>query len=192
MEYVTLQEIAQLLNYSTRSVYRKLDNIDNFDNLVNKGVAKKEGSEKEGNFNSRRLYKKDWILSTFDKKGKITKQQPQNQAAVIFSFEVLKAQLEVKDKQLEAKDKQINDLHNNMELALYRIAELQKYFHINGIENGPKLTPTREYLNEHPESSLNYEIIEEENNTEEVEQKKETHINTGDSKSFSEWLKSMK
>tara|TARA_R110002050_G_C8955405_1_gene513693 strand:+ start:1809 stop:2354 length:546 start_codon:yes stop_codon:yes gene_type:complete len=181
MEFITIQEVSKILKCSTRSVYRKLDKIDTFDNLCQKGFAQYEIYQ---NGNNRRLFNKEWVKSTLDKKKSLKSKNPNDQAV-----EILKSQLDIKDSQINAKDNQINDLTGNLNLALLRIIELEKYYHINGMDNSPKLTPTRKQIEEDPGSTLNFEVSEK--NTEKGEQKEETHINTGDNKSFSEWIKSM-
>jgi len=178
MEYITIQEVAKILGCSTRSVYRKFDKIDTLDNLIKKGFAKRELSN---NGNSRRLFNKDWISSNFVKIDK--PRQSKTSSLDVKAFEIFENQLEIKDNQIES-------LQENLKLSLHRIAELQKYFHINGIENGPTLTPTKEYLNQHPESTLNYEKIT--NDSKDVEQEDSNSIDPNNEKDFSEWLKSFR
>lgn len=177
MEFVTIQDVAKLLKCTPRSVYRKIEAIDSFDNLVIKGFAQREVST---NGNSSRLFSKEWITETFVVKDKV--RQSKIGTLDTSAFEILKEQLTIKDNQIDL-------LSENLNLALNRIAELQKYFHLNGLENGPTLTPTRKYLEEHPESSLNYNVGETE-----IEEKEaaSSEDNPAEEKSITDWLKSFR
>lgn len=178
MNYITIQEAAKILNCSTRSVYRKIDKIDTFDNLVKKGFTKYELSN---NGNNRRLFNEEWINSNFAKVDK--PRQSKTSSLDTKAFDIFEKQLEIKDQQLEA-------AQENLNIALHRIAELQKYFHINGMEDSPKLTTTKEYIKQHPESSLNYEAIQEESSEEVIKEEPSDYIDAGDDKAFSDWIKS--
>lgn len=179
MTFLTIQEAAKLLNCSPRSVYRKLDSIDTFDNLVKKGFAKRELHD---NGNNRRLINEDWLKATFVKNDKA--RQSKISSLDVKAFDIF-------EKQLDIKDNQIKDLQENLTLALHRIAELQKYFHINGIENGPTLTPTKKYLEEHPGSALNFNQSDKESKSSSNEEVEENQLGETE-KSMSDWLKSFR
>lgn len=177
MTFITIQEAATILKCSTRSVYRKIDAIDTFENLCQKGFAQYEINT---NGNNRRLFSKEWINEA------LVKNQINKKQRIVLdgdAFELLKEQLTIKDNQ-------IDQLSENLNLALNRIAELQKYFHLNKLENGPTLTPTRKYLEEHPESSLNYNVGEKESDTN--ENIKDTLENPTEKKTVSDWLKTFR
>lgn len=178
MTFITIQEAASILKCSTRSVYRKIDAIDTFESLCQKGFAQ---YEIHSNGNNRRLFSKQWINEA------LVKNQANKKQRIVLNgdaFELLKEQLTIKDNQ-------IDQLSENLNLALNRIAELQKYFHINGLENGPTLTPTKKYLEEHPDSVLNYNSGEEsEKYSEAAEEINEPQKDS--EKSISDWLKSFR
>lgn len=185
MEYITIQEAAIILNCSTRSVYRKLDKIDTFDNLVNKGFAKQELS---GNGNSRRLFSKEWINSNFAKS--VKPRQSKTSSLDVKAFDIFEKQLEIKDQQIDA-------LQENLNLALHRVAEFEKYYHLNGMENSPKLTPTRGSFIQLPAEDLNItsnnkDIPEEIIQPEDQSIGNDDFIDVGDDKAFLEWVKSFK
>ena len=182
MTFITTQEAAKLLNCSTRSIYRKIDSIDTFDNLVNKGFAKRELTP---NGNNRRLFSKDWLNSTFSKNDK--PRQSKINSLDVKAFDIFEKQLEIKDNQIES-------LQENLNIALHRIAELQKYFHLNGIEKGPTLIPTRKYLEEHPESTLNFNPNDtaEDYTLENTAEENLNDISENKEKTMSDWLKTFR
>lgn len=183
MTYLTIQQVAKKLKCTTRTVYRKMDAIDTLENLVSQGHIEYEIHQ---NGNNRRLISEKWVESILSENEKIVKPRTSEKALWI---NTLKEQLRIKDEQIKEQANQINEFAALLTAAQNRTIELEKYYHINGMDNSPKLTPTRKQIEEDPGSVLNFEVSEK--NTEEGEQKKETHIKTGDNKSFSEWIKSM-
>ena len=89
MTFLTIQEAAKLLNCSPRSVYRKLDSIDAFDNLVKKGFAK---WELHNNGNNRRLINEDWLKATFVKNDKA--RQSKISSLDVKAFDIFEKQLD--------------------------------------------------------------------------------------------------
>lgn len=183
-KFITIQEAATMLGCSTRSVYRKIDAIDTFDNLVAKGFADKLYST-SGNIS--RLFSKDWLQSTFVNKEKKKTNDPIRSEA----FEYLKGQLNLKDEQLEAAQDQINRLLDIVVMAQRRVNEVEKYYHLNKMDESPKLTTTKESLEKDPGSVLNYNSgVESEKTSEAAEGSNE--IQKDDEKSISDWFKSFR
>tara|TARA_B100000809_G_C14938449_1_gene459507 strand:+ start:250 stop:801 length:552 start_codon:yes stop_codon:yes gene_type:complete len=157
--YLTLQEVSKLLKCTTRTVYRKMDAIDTPDNLEKKGYIK---YERYTSGNNRRLISKEWIESTLSENEKIVKPRTSEKALYV---NALVNQLDVKDQQIKALENQLKGQANQtdelLELFLAsqkRTEELEKYFNLNNMEDSPRLTTTKEYLEANPNNVLSVDI----------------------------------
>jgi len=165
--HITIQEVAKLFKCTTRTVYRRLDAIDTFQNHVDKGHAVYEVYQ---NGNNRRLFDKEWIESILAKEQKVSAVKSSDKSEWIT---VIENQLNLKDEQIKAKDEQIDQLAMLLHKMEQRTLELEAHFHLNNMENSPRLTTTKENKESNTNAALSIDIDE---------------LNNSD-KTMSEWLK---
>ena len=159
--YLTIQEVAKLFKCTTRTVYRKLDAIGSIETLVDKGLATIEYST---NGNNRRLFKESWIREISKGEQRVKNVKSSDKADWI---KVIENQLNIKDEQIKdltdnnkTQANQIDQLATLLHKAEQRTLELEAHFHLNNMEDSPKLTTTKESIEAQPDSVLSIDINE--------------------------------
>ena len=164
--YITIQEVAKIFKCTTRTVYRRLDAIGSIESHIDNGFATIEYSE---NGNNRRLFNESWILEIAKKEQRVSNVKKSDKSDWI---KIVEQQLNTKDEQIKAKDEQIDQLAMLLHKMEQRTLELEAHFHLNNMENSPRLTTTKENKESNTNAALSIDIDE---------------LNSSD-KTMSEWL----
>ena len=145
--YITIQEVAKIFKCTTRTVYRKLDAIGSIGELVDNGFATIEYSE---NGNNRRLFNESWIREMSKRQQRVKNVKNSDKSDWI----------KVVENQLNTKDDQIKDLLTQLSIAQETIADFKEHFHLNNMENSPRLTTTKQSLESNDNKALSVDINE--------------------------------